>query len=225
MQSKATTVAEYLDSLPPDRREALEAVRRTILENLDDQYEEGMQYGMIGYYVPHSVFPDGYHCDPRQPLPFAGLASQKNHMSVYLMSMYGSPGGEAAFRRDWEATGRKLDMGKCCIRFKRLEQVALDVLGKSIREMPAHRWIEHYTREIRSKNKASAAKASASHTGKAAAKTATKVSGKAVRKTSKRTGSAASKKAPRRAGVSRGSSRGAGAGGAARKASKKKSRA
>ncbi len=89
MPSKATTVAEYLKSLPEDRRRALETLRDIITKNLDSDYSEGMQYGMIGYYVPHSVYPAGYHCDPKQPLPFAGLASQKNHMSLYLMSSYG----------------------------------------------------------------------------------------------------------------------------------------
>ncbi|HEV7488121.1 MAG TPA: DUF1801 domain-containing protein [Thermoanaerobaculia bacterium] len=88
MQSKATTVSDYLASLPPDRRTAIEAVREVILANLDHDYEEGMQYGMIGYYVPHRVYPAGYHADPKQGLPFAGLASQKNYMSVYLMGLY-----------------------------------------------------------------------------------------------------------------------------------------
>jgi hypothetical protein len=85
MQSKAVTVEGYLAQLPADRRAAIEAVRQIILKNLDKDYEEGMQYGMIGYYVPHHVYPAGYHCDPRQPLLFAGLASQKNYMSLYLM--------------------------------------------------------------------------------------------------------------------------------------------
>ena len=89
MQSKATTVEQYLAELPEDRRKAIEAVRQVVLKNLDKDYEEGMQYGMIGYYVPHRVYPAGYHCDPKQPLPFAGLASQKNHMALYLMCVYG----------------------------------------------------------------------------------------------------------------------------------------
>ena len=128
MQSKAKTVAEYLASLPADRREALQAVRQVILANLDADYEEGMQYGMIGYYVPHRVFPDGYHCDPKQPLPFAGLASQKGHLSLYLMTTY-SPQGHAGgdwFRKAWLATGRKLDMGKACVRFQKADDVARD---------------------------------------------------------------------------------------------------
>lgn len=89
MRSEAATVKKYLAALPADRRAAIEAVRKVVLENLDDGYEEGMQYGMIGYFVPHSVYAPGYHCDPRQPVPFAALASQKNYMSLYLMSAYG----------------------------------------------------------------------------------------------------------------------------------------
>ena len=89
MQSKATTVKQYLAALPADRRSTIEAVRKVIVDNLDGDYEEGMQYGMIGYYVPHRIYPAGYHCDPKQPLPFASLASQKNYMSLYLMFLYG----------------------------------------------------------------------------------------------------------------------------------------
>ena len=113
MQSRAGTVDQYLAELPTDRREALQAVREVILKNLDKSgIEEGMQYGMIGYYVPHRVHPAGYHCDPKQPLPFAGLASQKNYMSVYLMCIYGATKEAAWFRQQWAKTGKKLDMGK-----------------------------------------------------------------------------------------------------------------
>lgn len=150
MQSKAKTVADYLASLPTDRREAIAAVREVILANLGQDYEEGMQYGMIGYYVPHRVFPHGYHCDPKQPLPFAGLASQKNHMAVYLMGVYadGEDSESQWFRKAWSKTGKKLDMGKCCVRFKRLEQVALDVVGESIRRMPAKKFIGTYVQSL-----------------------------------------------------------------------------
>src|SRR5690349_11593874 len=105
MTSPATTVDEYMASLPEDRRAALGAVRDVILKNLPEGYEEGMQYGMIGYYVPHSVFPAGYHCDPKQPLCFAGLGNQKNHMSVYLMSVYGSEELRAWFESEWKKSG------------------------------------------------------------------------------------------------------------------------
>lgn len=145
MQSKAKTVAEYLKLLDPERREMIEAVRKVILANLDSEYEEGMSYGMIGYYVPHSVYPPGYHCDPKLPLPMGGLASQKNHCSVYLMTTYadGTP-EEQWFRKAWAKTGKKLDMGKCCIRFRRIEDVALNVIGEAIRRVPARKFIAMY---------------------------------------------------------------------------------
>jgi hypothetical protein len=148
MQSKATTVFDYLASLPPDRRTAIEAVRKVILANLDSEYEEGMQYGMIGYYVPHRVYPAGYHADPKQGLPFAGLASQKNSMSVYLMGLYcGCVDGVSDnglvmwFREAWAKSGKKLNMGKACIRFKKADDLALDVLGEAIRRLPARTYI------------------------------------------------------------------------------------
>lgn len=153
MQNKVTTVAQYLAELPLDRRAALGIVRAVLRDNLDPQVEEGMQYGMIGYYVPHSVYPAGYHCDPRQPLPYAGLASQKSHMSLYLMALYGAGGGGAPhvltesekwFRAAWAATGKKLDMGKCCIRFKRVEDLALDAIAGLLRRVPARAYLEHY---------------------------------------------------------------------------------
>ncbi|MFN0067811.1 MAG: DUF1801 domain-containing protein [Limisphaerales bacterium] len=144
MTSKANSVAEYLASLPADRRTAIEAVRAVVLRNLDPQYEEGMQYGMIGYYVPHRVYPPGYHCDPRQPLPFADLAAQKNYLSVYLGCVYGPSKDERWFKAAWAKTGKRLDMGKCCIRFKTTEDLALEVIGEAIRRMPARKFIAHY---------------------------------------------------------------------------------
>lgn len=147
--AKPATVDEYLASLPPDRREALQAVRDVVRANLDPAYGEGIQYGMIGWFVPHSVYPAGYHCDPRQPLPFAGLASQKNHMSLYLMCIYGSPEQEAWFRAAWAKTGKRLDMGKSCVRFKRVDDLALDVIGEAVRRSPAKAVIEHYEATIR----------------------------------------------------------------------------
>lgn len=159
MQSKATTVKEYLASLPEDRREAISAVRDTILKNLDKDYEEGIQYGMIGYYVPHRVFPAGYHCDPKQPLPFAALASQKNHMSVYMMSVYGEGVEEAWLRAQFAKAGKKLDMGKCCIRFKRLSDLPLNVIGEAVRRVPAEKYIAHYEKALLLSNRKAPAKA------------------------------------------------------------------
>ena len=144
MQSKASTVESYLRSLPDDRRAAISAVREVILKNLDDSYEEGIQFGMIGYYVPHRVYPKGYHCNPKEPLPFAALASQKNYMSLYLMSVYCGCGDHNPenrharwLREAWAKTGKKLDMGKACIRFKKLEDLPLDLIGEAIRRVPA----------------------------------------------------------------------------------------
>jgi hypothetical protein len=149
MQSKATTVRQYLAELPADRRAAIAAVRAVILENLDPLYEEGMQYGMIGFSVPHHIYPPGYHCDPKQPLPFAGLASQKNYMAVYLSCVYGNAEQGKCFQAAWAKTGKKLDMGKSCIRFKKLNDLALDVIGEAIRRVPARKFIAHYESAIK----------------------------------------------------------------------------
>ena len=149
MQSKAKTVKEYLAELPEDRRTAIEAVRKVIRKNLDKDYEEGMQYGMIGYYVPHKVYPPGYHCDPKQPVTFAGLASQKNHMAVYLMCIYGHKEHEQWFRKEWAKTGKKLDAGKSCIRFKKLDDLALDVIGQFVARVPAKKYIAYYESVIK----------------------------------------------------------------------------
>ncbi len=151
MPSKATTVDDYLASLPKDRRDAINAVRKTILKYLDKKgFEEGMQYGMIGYYVPHRVYPPGYHCNPKEPLPFAGLASQKNHMSLYMMGLYGSETELERFQKEWAKTGKRLDMGKACIRFKKVDDLALEVIGEAIKRLPAKKYIEHYEKAIMS---------------------------------------------------------------------------
>src|SRR5690242_14440135 len=172
MQDKATTVEQYLSGLPEDRREALGAVRQVVLENLDKDYEEGMQYGMIGYYVPHRVYPAGYHCDPKQPLPFAGLASQKNHMSLYLMCIYGDSEQSRWFQNAWARTGKKLDMGKACVRFKRLDDLALDVIAEAIKRVPAKTYIEHCETAIKTMKKRAA-----TGTGKAGASAETPKAG------------------------------------------------
>ncbi len=162
MQSKATTVEQYLSELPEDRRKALEVVRQVILKNLDKDYEEGIQYGMIGYYVPHRVYPAGYHCDPKQPLGFAHLASQKNHMSLYLMCIYGESDLSRWFQQAWAKTGKKLDMGKACVRFKKLEDLALDVIAEAIKRMPAKKYIEICEAATKTTNKQSSKGASGS---------------------------------------------------------------
>jgi hypothetical protein len=156
MKSKATNVRDYLASLPEDRRVAIEAVRKVILKNLDKDYEEGMMYGMIGYAVPHRVWPLGYHCDPSKPLMMAALASQKNNMTVYLMSVYGGGGGignnteREWFEKAWARAGKKLNMGGCCIHFKKLEDAALDVIGEAVRRTPAKAYVENYVKMLAS---------------------------------------------------------------------------
>ncbi|GIW80790.1 MAG: hypothetical protein KatS3mg105_2597 [Gemmatales bacterium] len=149
MYSKAATVDEYLAELPEERRAVIQAIRNVIRKHLPKGYEEGMQYGMIGYYVPHGIYPDGYHCDPKQPLPFAGLAAQKNHFAIYLMFLYANPEQLAWFQKEWAKTGKKLDMGKSCVRVKNLDDVPLNVIGQAIRRVPVKKYIEHYETTMR----------------------------------------------------------------------------
>jgi hypothetical protein len=153
MQSPATTVAEYVASLPPDRKAAINAVRKVILANMDPLLEEGMTYGMIGYYVPHRHYPAGYHCDPKMPLPYGGLASQKNYMSLYTMSVYGHMPTLEWFQKAWAKTGKKLDMGKSCIRFKTLDDLPLDVIGELYRKVSVKDYIT-FVEATRVKDKA-----------------------------------------------------------------------
>jgi uncharacterized protein YdhG (YjbR/CyaY superfamily) len=129
MQSKASTVAEYLAELPADRRGALEAVRQTILAKLPAGYEEAMNWGMITYQVPLARYPDTYN---GQPLAYAGLASQKNHMAVYLMAIYGDEETRQRFEATYRATGKRYDVGKSCVRFKKLDDLPLALIGESI---------------------------------------------------------------------------------------------
>ena len=128
------------------------AIRKVIRRNLDKGFAEGIQYRSVCYYVPHSKFPAGYHCDPSKPLIFASLASQKNHLSLHLMSVYhcgddvDAPAAQEAhwFRTAWLASGRKLDMGRACIRFKKVEDIPLDVIGQAFRRMTADKYIANY---------------------------------------------------------------------------------
>jgi hypothetical protein len=144
MQSSARTVQEYLKQLPADRREAIDAVRGVILANLPRGYEECMSYGMIGYVVPHSIYPKGYQCNPKVPLPFVNLASQKNHMALHLMCCYSDPELKRWFEKAWKDAGKKLDMGGGCVRFKKLEEVPLEVIGQLVARLP----VDVYIRRI-----------------------------------------------------------------------------
>lgn len=141
MKSDATLVEEYLDELPDDRREAISAIRDVINENLPDGYAEMMTFGMIGWGVPLEDYPDTYNGQPIGPV---ALASQKNHMALYLMGVYGDEELEEWFRAQYAARGLKLDMGKSCVRFKRLDQVPLDVIGEVVRRVPKDEFVARY---------------------------------------------------------------------------------
>ena len=142
-----------MKALPPDRRAAIGAVRDVILANLPKGYAECFYYNMIGYVVPHSLYPAGYHCNPKLPLGYACLGSQKNHMSLHLMSVYGDPANEAWFRKAWLATGKKLDMGKACVRFKKIEDVPLEVIGQVIARTPVAKYIAAVEKAIAGRKK------------------------------------------------------------------------
>ncbi len=144
MTSKATTIQQYLDELPEDRQPAIEAVRNEILKSLPAGYQEGMQYGMIGYFVPHATYPAGYHCDKTQPLPFLHLASQKNHMAIYLFCLYLNPTLKEEFLEKWAATGKKVDMGGACVRFKKIENLPLELIGEYVAKIPVNEFIANY---------------------------------------------------------------------------------
>jgi uncharacterized protein DUF1801 len=139
MQSTAKTVQAYLESLPDSRRAEMENVRNLILKHLPAGYTEGMQYGMVSYYIPLEKFPDTYN---GQPLSYVALASQKNYISLYLMGVYGKK--ETSFREAWRRTSKKLDMGKSCIRFKKAEDLAGELIGKAIAEFTPEQFIAAY---------------------------------------------------------------------------------
>ena len=141
MQSDATTVEQYLADLPIERRETVEGVRRVILAKLPDGFVEGMQYGMVGYYVPLERYPDTYN---GQPLGIASLANQKRYVSLYLMGIYANDFDARWFKEAWQATGKRLDMGKSCVRFKRLDDVPLDVVGAAIARTTVDDFIAAY---------------------------------------------------------------------------------
>jgi hypothetical protein len=143
MRSDADSVRAYLAELPEDRREVVEAVRAVVLENLRPGFEEGIQYGMIGYSVPLERYPETYN---GQALCLAALASQKRHLSLYLMGIYGDEGENAWFRQRWSETGKKLDMGKSCVRFRQLDDLALDVVGEAIARTTVDDFIAVYER-------------------------------------------------------------------------------
>ncbi len=139
MQSDAATVEAYLAELPPDRRDAVSTVRATILDHLPDGYEEAMEWGMISYQVPLATCPDTYN---GRPLMYAALASQKNHMAVYLTGVYADPEVRADFEERYRATGKRLDMGKSCVRFRKLDDLPLELVGEAVAALPVDEFVD-----------------------------------------------------------------------------------
>ena len=150
MQSKATTVEQYLAELPEDRKAAMLKLRNAIKENLPQGFEEVISYGMLGYVVPHSIYPSGYHCNPKLPLPFINLASQKNFIAVYHMGIYANKNLESWFVSEYpKHVKTKLDMGKSCIRFKKMDDIPFDFIGELAAKVSVEDWISNYEKAFR----------------------------------------------------------------------------
>lgn len=145
MQSKAQTVENYMNDLPEDRKAPMQRLRELFKANLPEGFVEQMSYGMIGYVVPHSIYPKGYHCSPELPLPFINVASQKNFIAVYHMGIYSDENLLNWFVEEYPKHSKaKLDMGKSCIRFKKMDQIPYELLGELLTKMTVNQWIERY---------------------------------------------------------------------------------
>lgn len=150
MQSSATTPEEYIASLPDDRRVAIQQLQKVILENLPKGFSEEMQYGMLSYVVPHSLYSPGYHCNPKIALPFMGLASQKNFIALYHMGIYSNTNLLNWFTAEYpKHSKRKLDMGKSCIRFKKMEDIPYELIGQLAARMTPEEWVELYEEKLK----------------------------------------------------------------------------
>jgi uncharacterized protein YdhG (YjbR/CyaY superfamily) len=145
MQSKALTPSDYIAELPEDRKKVMEQLRKTITDNLPEGFQEGMGYGMLGYAVPHSIYPKGYHCNPKDPLPFMGLASQKNFIAFYHMGVYADKNLYDWFVAEYAKRCKyKLDMGKSCVRFKKMEDIPYDLIAELVQKISVQDWIALY---------------------------------------------------------------------------------
>ena len=149
MKSNASTVGEYLDELSPARRTAVSAVREVVLSNLPDGYAEMMDFGMIAYVVPLERFPNTYN---GHPLSYAAISSEKNYVSVHLMNIYADPDSTQWFAERYKATGKRLDMGKSCVRFRKLDDLPLALIGEAVARTPMEEWIRYY-KAVRSTRK------------------------------------------------------------------------
>lgn len=150
MKSKANTPQEYIDQLPEDRKQIITELRKAILSNLPKGFEEELSYGMIGYVVPHTLYPDGYHCDPKLPLPFINIASQKNFVAIYHMGIYADKNLLNWFISEYAKYSKaKLDMGKSCIRFKKIEQIPFELIGALAAKITPVEWIAIYEKNYK----------------------------------------------------------------------------
>ena len=150
MQYEATSVNNYIEQIPEERQAAVSKLRQTILDNLPEGFEEGINYKMIGYYIPHSKYPDGYHCDPKLPLPFINVASQKNSINLYHSGIYADENILNWFVSEFpKYSKRKLDMGKSCIRFKHIDEIPYELIGELVSKMTADEWIALYEKAIK----------------------------------------------------------------------------
>ena len=150
MQSKAITPDQYMEELPEDRKQAMKELRKEIKKNIPKGFKESMGYGMMGWAVPHSIYPAGYHCTPEDPLPFLGVASQKNFIAVYHMGVYASPELLKWFTSEYPKYSKtKLDMGKSCIRFKKMDQIPFKLIGELASKMTVQEWIDLYEEKLK----------------------------------------------------------------------------
>lgn len=145
MTSKVTSVDQYINEAPEDRRAALQQLRAIILKNLPEGFQEEMSYGMIGYVVPHSIYPKGYHCTPELPLPFMSFSSQKNSINFYHMGIYAKPELYDWFVAEYpKHSKQKLDIGKSCFRIKKPENIPFELIGELVKKMSVAEWIKTY---------------------------------------------------------------------------------
>jgi len=150
MQIKASSPDEYISLLPEERKAVMQKLREVILQNIPEGFEETMSYGMIGYVVPHRIYPAGYHCDPKLPLPFINIASQKNYIAVYHSGIYADPDLLDWFTKEYAKVGTtKPDMGKSCIRFKKIDKIPFELIGKLASKMTTAGWIKLYEHNIK----------------------------------------------------------------------------
>lgn len=150
MKSTANTVTEYIEQLPAERKDAVARLKQVIADNLPEGFQETMGYGMIAFVVPHGCYPDGYHCDPKLPLPFINLASQKSFIALYHMGLYANPDLLKWFTEAYpKHCKKKLDMGKSCIRFKKNEDIPYELIGELSRKMSVANWIDTYERNYK----------------------------------------------------------------------------